>query len=164
MQEETSWPLRDTCCTSLMSVVKNRCTWFCSKPSTKLSSLQKQNLLTWRPGEERRDDFRTNRLHHWAVPDWGLSWCPITVMPGAANDAGPLLLLLAVWDHQDDVKQKWFIGVFLQETFIHSLKSLKNKPCKIYMPMKLIWLPVFQYISNIEIYPIWINLQLKNAT
>lgn len=72
-KEETSWPLSDACCTSFGSVVRNRCTWFCNKLSTNLSSLHKQNLLIWRPVKEQWHDINTIRLHHWTVLDRDLS-------------------------------------------------------------------------------------------
>lgn len=48
-------------------------------------------------------------------------------MSGAADDAGALLLLLAVCGDQDDIKQQGLCRIFLQQTFIHSLQRLKSK-------------------------------------
>lgn len=49
----------------------------------------------------------------------------ITVMPGAADNAGTLLLLLAVSGNQDDIKQQRLCRIFLQQAVIHTLHRLK---------------------------------------
>lgn len=49
----------------------------------------------------------------------------ITVMPGAADNAGTLLLLLAVSGNQDDIKQQRLCRIFLQQAVIHTLHCLK---------------------------------------
>ena len=45
-------------------------------------------------------------------------------MFGAADDAGALLLLLAVGGDQDDIKQQRLSRIFLQQTCVHSLQRL----------------------------------------
>lgn len=47
-------------------------------------------------------------------------------MSGATDDAGALLLLLAVCGDQDDIKKLRLSRIFLQQTFIHSLQRLKK--------------------------------------
>lgn len=47
-------------------------------------------------------------------------------MSGAADNAGTLLLLLAVCGNQDDIKQQRLCRIFLQQAFIHSLHCLKS--------------------------------------
>lgn len=49
----------------------------------------------------------------------------ITVMPGAADNARTLLLLLAVSGNQDDIKQQRLCRIFLQQAVIHTLHRLK---------------------------------------
>lgn len=46
-------------------------------------------------------------------------------MPGAADNAGTLLLLLAVSGNQDDIKQQRLCRIFLQQAIIHTLHRLK---------------------------------------
>lgn len=47
-------------------------------------------------------------------------------MSGATDDAGALLLLLAVCGDQDDIKKLRLSRIFLQQTSIHSLQRLKK--------------------------------------
>lgn len=49
----------------------------------------------------------------------------ITVMPGAADNAETLLLLLAVGGNQDDIEQQRLCRIILQQAVIHTLHSLK---------------------------------------
>lgn len=49
----------------------------------------------------------------------------ITVMPGAADNAGTLLLLLAVSGNQDDIEQQRLCRIFLQQVVIHALHRLE---------------------------------------
>lgn len=135
-EEETSWPPCDACGASFPLVVRKSCTLLFCKLSIKSSSLEKQNLLTSRPATERpwhRDrkptltSTRTQTLISgwlWSAC-WGWGW--ITVMSGAADDAGALLLLLAVCGDQDDIKQQRLSRICLQQTSIHFLECLKIK-------------------------------------